>query len=209
MESIIISIIFMHGNECTVDLVLSLRILMFRYDVGPWSPAACVGSVDGTRYAYIFLNSLSAWYSFLWKPLLVWRSTTMAWSLFRISFNCLALLDDVIRAHEMYGKATAIMKGKMARKNTNNIEFKQHIPIKAEILKHHPEIPLHMDFCFINGNPYFTTITGKVNYRTIRRCYSRERKDILKRLQAIVVDRHTKRGFHINEYHADNEFKNI
>ena len=44
--------------------------------------------------------------------------------------NCLALSDDVIRAHEIYGKATAIMKGKMARKNTNNIEFKQHIPIK-------------------------------------------------------------------------------
>ena len=65
-----------------------------------------------------------------------------------------------------------------------------------------------MDFCFINGNPYFTTITEKVNYRDIKRCRGRGRKDILKRPQAIVA-RYTKRGFQVNEYNADNEFKKI
>ena len=65
-----------------------------------------------------------------------------------------------------------------------------------------------MDFCFVKGHPYFTTITGKVNYRTIVRCHGRGRKNIPKRLQAIVF-RHTKRGFQVNEYHADNEFKKI
>ena len=65
-----------------------------------------------------------------------------------------------------------------------------------------------MDFCFINRHPYFITITRKVNYRTIIRCCGRGRKDILKRLQAIV-SRYTKRGFQVNEYHADNQFKKI
>ena len=64
------------------------------------------------------------------------------------------------------------------------------------------------EFFFINRHPYFTTITGKLNYRTIRRCCGQYRKDILKRLQAIVA-RHTKRGFQVNEYHADNDFKKI
>ena len=45
----------------------------------------CVCSLDGTISGSIFLNSLSAWYSFTWKPFLVRRSN-MDFSLFRIYF---------------------------------------------------------------------------------------------------------------------------
>ena len=75
-------------------------------------------------------------------------------------------------------------------------------------MKNHTELPPHMSFFFIDGHPYLTTITGEVNYRKIRRWYVWGRKDILKRLQAIVAW-HTNMGFQINEYHADNEFKKI
>ena len=51
-------------------------------------------------------------------------------------------------------------------------------------------------------------ITGKVNYRTIRGCRGRVRKDILTRLQAIVAQ-NTKKVLQVNEYHADNEFMKI
>ena len=60
MESIIISSILLYGTECTVDMVLSLSVLVFRSDVGLCLPAAYVCSVDGTRYVSIFMNSLSA-----------------------------------------------------------------------------------------------------------------------------------------------------
>ena len=66
--------------------------------------------------------------------------------------------DDVKHAHAIYGLATAILKGGIVRKKPKHVEFKRRITIKEEILKHH---------CFINGQPYLTTITGKVNYRTI------------------------------------------
>ena len=113
------------------------------------------------------------------------------------------LLDDLRHAHAIYGPATAILKGKMARKKPKHVEFKQHIPIQVEILKHHPELPFHKDFWLINRYPYLTTITGKVNYRTIIQCRSRGRKEIPKGLQAIVAQ-NTNRGFQVNEYHADN-----
>ena len=96
----------------------------------------------------------------------------------------------------------------MERKKPKHSEFKQSIPIHAETLKHHPELPLHLNFCFINGHPYFATITRKVDCRKIIQFHGQGRKEILNRLQEIV-DRHTKRGFHVNEYHADNEFKKI
>ena len=47
-----------------------------------------------------------------------------------------------------------------------------------------------------------------MKYKTIVRCRGRGRKEILKRLHAIVF-RHTKRGFQVNEYHVDNKFKKI
>ena len=47
-----------------------------------------------------------------------------------------------------------------------------------------------------------------MNYRTIIRCRGRGRKEILKRLHTIVA-RQTKRGFQVNEYHADNELKKL
>ena len=117
-------------------------------------------------------------------------------------------MDDVRRAHAIYGPASAILKGKMARKNPKHVDFKQRISIQAEILKHYTELPLHMYFFFINGHPYFITINGKVNYRKIIWCRGRGRKEILKRLQAIFA-RHTKMGFQVNEYHAENELKKI
>ena len=56
MESIINSGIFLYGTECTIELVLSLSVLIFLSYVGLCSPADCVFSVDGTRSYYIFLN---------------------------------------------------------------------------------------------------------------------------------------------------------
>ena len=54
--------------------------------------------------------------------------------------------DEVRRAHAVYGPDTAILKGEIVRKKPKHVEFKQRIPVQAEILKHHPELPLHMDF---------------------------------------------------------------
>ena len=81
--------------------------------------------------------------------------------------NCPVLSDDLRHAHAIYGPATAILKEEMVRKKPKCVGFKQRITVQVEILKHHPELPLHMDFCFINVHPYFAAITGKVNYSTI------------------------------------------
>ena len=117
-----------------------------------------------------------------------------------LMINCPVLSYDVRRADAIYGPDTAMLKGEIVRKKPKYVDFKQHVLIQSEIMNHRPELLLHMDFCFINGHPYFTTITGKLNYRTIIICRGQGRKKITKRLQAIVV-RHTKRDFQVNEYH--------
>ena len=80
MDSIINIVIFLYGTKCTVDLFLYLSVLIFLSDVCLCS----LSSVYGTRSSSIAFNSLSTWYSFPWKPLLVCR-VTMACILFSIS----------------------------------------------------------------------------------------------------------------------------
>ena len=75
--------------------------------------------------------------------------------------NCPVLSDDVRHAHSIYWPATDVLKGVTMRKNPNHIVFKQHVPIQAEILKHHPELPLDVDFSFIRRHPYFPQSLGR------------------------------------------------
>ena len=129
------------------------------------------------------------------KHLLVWLSDQQIINSLNINLiiNCPVLSDGVRHARAIYGPSTAILKGEMVRKKPKYIELKQRIPIQEKNLKHHPDCPLHMDSCLINRHPYFTTITSKVNYRTIWGWCGQGRKDILKRIQTIGAW-HTNRG---------------
>ena len=97
----------------------------------------------------------------------------------------------------------------MVHKTPKHVETKEQVPIHPDIDKLHPILPLHLDFCFINGNPYFTTITGKIDYRTITRFRGRGKMEVMKRLTDHIKNLHNSRGITINEYHLDNEFSNI
>ena len=54
IRSIISNGIFLYGTECTVDLVLSLSVLIFCSVVVSCSHAACVCKVDVIGYASFF-----------------------------------------------------------------------------------------------------------------------------------------------------------
>ena len=112
------------------------------------------------------------------------------------------------RATVIYSRAIPILKGKLVRKTPKHIETKECIPILPNLVKLHPNLPIHLDFCFINGNPYLSTITGKIDYRTIKRFKGRGKVEVMKRLEQIKRQ-HNNRGFSIIEYHIDNEFSNI
>ena len=62
--------------------------------------------------------------------------------------------DYVQHAHAINGLANVILKGKTVRKKPKGIEFKQRTPIQPEILKHHPELPIH-NFFFHQQTPIF------------------------------------------------------
>jgi len=84
----------------------------------------------------------------------------------------------------------------------------QRIPVHQLILQHHPDLSTHMYYCFMNGHPYFTIITGKVNYCTIKRCKGRGKIEGLRHL-GDIVNTHNRHGLKIGNCHGDNEFKKL
>ena len=103
-----------------------------------------------------------------------------------------------------------ILAGKMVRrckqyKTTTN---KERVVVHPQMLQHHKNLHLHTDFCFINGKPYITTKTEKINYHMAKPTAGRGKQKILQHLK-LLITKHNSRRFTINELHSDNEFKHI
>jgi hypothetical protein len=73
--------------------------------------------------------------------------------------NCDVTVDDVNRADAIYGPAVAILKGKTVRRRPEHTQHRARVQIPAPILQQHQEVRLFMDYFFVNGTPFFHTIS--------------------------------------------------
>ena len=64
---------------------------------------------------------------------------------------------------------------------------------------------LYIDFMHENGFPFLSTMSGKLNYRTIRHC-SNYTVNTIKKVLDNVQSKYTNRGFEHTVYHGENEF---
>jgi hypothetical protein len=62
-----------------------------------------------------------------------------------------------------------------------------------------------MDIFYVNGNPFFTTISRKINFRTVASTPSRS-KAILLRVTRVIKTLYETQGFSVPDIHADKEF---
>jgi hypothetical protein len=113
-------------------------------------------------------------------------------------------IDDVNRAELIYGPASPLLQGKMTRikPKTNKIE---KIPLPLPISTHHSKVNLYVDFFYVNGHPFLSSKSEKLNFVTANYLEKRTKTNIIKTLSSI---RHIyeAKGFEISNIHADNEF---
>ena len=123
--------------------------------------------------------------------------------------NCPVTADDAKRAHIIYGPDIAVIKGKStrsvaaARAPTFIAE-----PIPPPILAHHRNVTLCADFFFVQGLPFFHTISRGIGFRTAVPVPDRAKTTILRQLRATIT-RYTTRGLTIRDIHGDNELECI
>lgn len=119
--------------------------------------------------------------------------------------NCNITADDINRAELVYGPAVPYIQGHMTRKRPLVHNKVEKIPLPPMIAKHHTNIALYMDFFYVNGNIFFVSRSGKVDFFTSQYCTSRSLKTIMTVLDSIINKYHG-RSFRIIDYHGDNEF---
>jgi hypothetical protein len=135
-----------------------------------------------------------------------WASTTAFRTIIKNNLitNTEVTIDDVNMAEIIYGTATPLLQGKMVRvkPKINNIE---KIPLPLPISTHHNNVNICINFFYVNGQPFLSSKSAKLNFVTVQYLEQRTKANIIKILNSI---RHTyeARGFNINGIHADNEF---
>ena len=122
--------------------------------------------------------------------------------------NCNTTPDDITRAHTIHGPALPPLKGKMVDTRPKLYEPIPCVDIPAPIIEEHRDLSLQMDFCYMNGSPFFHTISNNICYRTTHACKSRSKGQILNSIRKVQTKYHC-RGFNITDYHGDNDFSKV
>ena len=122
--------------------------------------------------------------------------------------NCAITPDDITRAKTIHGPALPPLKGKMVDTRPTLYKPILRVDVPAPIIEEHQDLSLQMDFCYVNGSPFFHTITDDICYRTTHACKSSSKAQILLSLRKVQTKYH-RRGFNIMDYHGDNEFQKV
>jgi hypothetical protein len=117
--------------------------------------------------------------------------------------NCPLTSDNAKRVLQVYGPAVAVLKGKGVKKQNRGIKNYQPIQIAAPIIEKYKNPHIFMDIFWVNGRPFFHTISQWIKFRTIAPIEDRFKRTLLKEAQAVINMMYEARGFNINRLEAD------
>ena len=122
--------------------------------------------------------------------------------------NCPVTAADVRRALHIYGPEVAVLKGKSTRTKPAPALPTTIIPLPKNIKEFHSHITLYIDFFFVNRIPFFHSISGKYQFRTVEAVHNRTKNTMLECYNKIKKV-YNCREISIDEIQADGEFKCI
>jgi hypothetical protein len=119
--------------------------------------------------------------------------------------NCPFTNDDSKRALNIWGPVVHSLEGKMVKQQNKGIPNYQPVLIPAPIIAKYKRIRLFMDIFWVNGSPYFHTISEFIKFRTVAAIPNRQKKTLLMEAKAII-NLYETRTFEISRVEADQEF---
>ena len=121
--------------------------------------------------------------------------------------NCPVTPTDAKRALLIYGPDIAVLKGKTTRSAAApRVPTFVSATIPAPILEHHRQVTLCADVFFVQGLPFFHTISRGIGFRTAHSIPDRSRPTFMKVLRK-VIHMYETRGLEICDIHSDNELE--
>ena len=119
--------------------------------------------------------------------------------------NCPVTPDDARRALAIYGPDVATLKGKTVKKQNRGIPNYQAIAVPAPLIQQYNKIRLFIDIFWVNGRPFFHTISEWIKYRTVNAIDDRSQRTLRTEIQSIL-NLYEARGFDVTRIEGDREF---
>ncbi len=119
--------------------------------------------------------------------------------------NCPVTSDDAKRALKIYGPDEARLKGNTVKKQNSAIPNYQAVRIPAPIIAKYSNVQLFIDIFWVNGHPYFHTISEWIKFRTVAAINNRSKRTLISETQA-VIRLYESRGFTVTRVKGDQEF---
>ena len=76
-------------------------------------------------------------------------------------------MEDVKRALHIYSEEVSTVKGKTTKQKQSKITFMEHVDEPRSILLKHNKVHLMVDYMFVQGVQFLTTVSSKFNFRTM------------------------------------------
>jgi hypothetical protein len=119
--------------------------------------------------------------------------------------DCPVTVVDIDVAFRIWGKDIAMLKGKTVKKKPMPV-IKDLVKVPKEFIKLHKDVTLTMDIFFVNGIPFFVTLSRVIYFTGVSHLADRKVDSILKAFKEIYVY-YLHRGFRIQTVLADGEFQ--
>ncbi len=121
--------------------------------------------------------------------------------------NCPVTPQDVDIAEHIFGKDISYLKGKSTRKNPSQSQS-DIIAIPVELKDKHQQLTMFIDVMYINKEPFLTTITHPIYYRTSTHLPAENADAHYKALnRTLRIYNHN--GFRVTKIECDGKFKPI
>ena len=119
--------------------------------------------------------------------------------------DCPVRTRDLDVAMKVFGPSVAMLKGKTVRKKAPLV-VQDVVQVPKEIRRLHKCVTLSIDIFFVNGIPYFATLSLKICFLSVTHLSNRKIPTIFKALRA-MHNYYLQRGFQIVFVKGDGEFK--
>ena len=121
--------------------------------------------------------------------------------------NCPVTKADAQRANIIYGPDLAYLKGKTTEHPASpHVATQVPSPLPADIVKHHSNVTLCLDFFYVQCLPFVHAISRKIGYCQAVSVPDRTKETMLSFVNKSISE-YTKHGFEVVDIHADKEFE--
>ena len=123
--------------------------------------------------------------------------------------GCQVDMEDVKRAIHLYGPDIAVLRGRSVGTKSHKINKPEVIELPKEILQKNINVHLYIDYMYVHGMPFLTTVSSVFNFRTVEPLMSKRRANFEDMLQGVqrVLNLYHSRGLKVAQIAADNEFE--